>query len=359
MQSSPYQFGFKARHGTDSCIFGLKEVIGYYLKSGSPVLVSFLDVKSAFDRVRYTKLFIKLIERGAPVYLVALLYQWYKSQFLVARWGSSVSEPFKMANGIRQGSVLSPYLFSVYVDGLNAELSRAKVGCHVAGVPMNNFSYADDIAIVGPSAKAVNKLLEVCDSFANRHDIMFSTTKSVCMLVQSRGVNRVRSPPEIILSGEVLEYVHNFKYLGHIITDNLSDNDDIMREVKSLYCRGNLLIRKFKHVGMDIKCALFKAYCFSMYTAALWCNFTQGILYRLKVCYNSIMRRLAGVPRWESARNMFVQLRVRSFEETMRCVCYSLMSRVDVDFNPILWTLHHCNAFLTSDVQHHWTIFIL
>ena len=111
---------------------------------------------------------------------------------------------------------------------------------------------ADDIAIVGPSAKAVNKLLTVCDSFAERHDILFSTSKSFCMCVQSLGMNFV------VLSGQILEYVKSFTYLGRNITDDFNDNADIMREVKSLYYKGNLLIRKFNMCPLKLNVRYLK-----------------------------------------------------------------------------------------------------
>ena len=120
-----------------------------------------------------------------------------------------------MANGIRQGSAFSPYLFSVYVDGPHYR------GL-VLGAMLRRF------LIVGSSAKAVNKLLAECNAFAERHDVVFSTTKSVCMLVQRQGRNNVVSPPDIVLSGQVLEYVQSFKYLGHIITADLRDNEEII-----------------------------------------------------------------------------------------------------------------------------------
>ena len=61
-----------------------------------------------------------------------------------------------MKNGIRQCSVISPYLFNVCVDDLNVRLSAAKVGCHIANQTANNFSYADDMALVAPSALTIN-----------------------------------------------------------------------------------------------------------------------------------------------------------------------------------------------------------
>ena len=56
-----------------------------------------------------------------------------------------------MKNGIRQGSILSPHLFNVYVDGLNHSLNGSRIGCHIANEAMNNFSYADDLVLLAPS----------------------------------------------------------------------------------------------------------------------------------------------------------------------------------------------------------------
>ena len=129
---------------------------------------------------------------------------------------------------------------------------------------------------------------------------------------------------------------------------------DINREMKSLYSRGNMLIRKFNFLPIDIKCSLFKTYCYSMYTCSLWSRYNQSTLYRLKVCYNSIMRRLAYVPPWHSARAMFVGLRVESFEETIRKSCYSLMTRVHESSNFILHTLYFSDINYVSSLTRHW-----
>ena len=58
------QFGFKTKHGTDMCVFTLKQVIEYYMLQGSPVYVCFLDASKAFDRINHWTLFSKLIDRN-------------------------------------------------------------------------------------------------------------------------------------------------------------------------------------------------------------------------------------------------------------------------------------------------------
>ena len=165
LYSSDNQFGFKRHHSTEMCIFSLKETIHYYRALNTPVFICFIDIKSAFDRVSYFKVFFKLLARGAPLYLMQLLQQWYTRQPPRIRWGGAVSAPFPMHNGIRQGSVVSPHLFNLYVDDLNVMLNRSRVGCHIAGVAANNFSYADDLALVCPSAAELNDLLQICEEF--------------------------------------------------------------------------------------------------------------------------------------------------------------------------------------------------
>ena len=82
-----------------------------------------------------------------------------------------------MVTGIRQGSILSPYLFNVYVDKLNFLLSKAGVGCHIAGKTANKFSYADDLAFVVPTAYARNQLFALCEIFSKVNYIEHSTSK--------------------------------------------------------------------------------------------------------------------------------------------------------------------------------------
>ena len=232
-----------------------------------------------------------------------------------------------MSNGIRQGSILSPYLFNVYVDDLNNKLNSAKVGCYVSDRPVNNFSYADDLALVAPSATALNLLLETCDSFAKDNYIIFSTTKSVCMSILPK-CSTITRLPNIYLTNSKLNYVDHFNYLGHTITSKFTDDEDIGKETRKLCVQGNTIIRKFKFCNVDAKCCLFKSFCYSLYCCSLWANHSVSSVNKIRVIYNNIMRKLVNVPIYSSASFMFASLGVKSFQELRRSTSFSLMQRV-------------------------------
>jgi len=67
------------------------------------------------------------------------------------KWGKHLSEPFHVTNGVRQGGVLSPYLFAVYLDDLSSELNNIKAGCVVGDVLLNHLMSADDTCVFCPS----------------------------------------------------------------------------------------------------------------------------------------------------------------------------------------------------------------
>ena len=122
----------------------------------------------------------------------------------------------------------------------------------------------------------------------------------------------------------MIAYVNQFKHLGHIINDAFRDDEDIERERRTLAKRGNFLIRKFGYCSDEIKCMLFRSFCYQLYTCALWSKYKKSTLDRLRVCYNKIMRQLVGLPPWHSASKMFVGLGVRSFQDTHRIFIYTL-----------------------------------
>ena len=331
------------------CVYALKEIIDYYQQLNTPVFVCFLDLKSAFDRVSYNELFCKLLERNVPLYLVKLLNMWYTSQNLFVGWGKCCSRGFKMTNGIRQGSLISPYLFNVYMDELNRRLCGMKVGCRIAGQSTNNLAYADDLVILAPTGRALNALLKVCETYAAENYIIFNATKSVCMLITPRDEHKfVR--PNIYLCGEMLEFVNKHKYLGNIITSNLSDEEDIQREMRSMYSRGNLLLRKFSFCSEEIKITLFRTYCYSLYGCCLWARYRVAKIQRMKICYNNIFRKLFRIPPFVSPRCKFVEYEVLSYGENIRKRTHSMLTRLQSSQNCIIKTLMTCDSFANSRI---------
>ena len=84
------QFGFKQHHGTDVCIYALRQTIDYYKRNSSPVLICYLDASKAFDRVNNWCLLKKNINRDIPITIIILLVRWYGSQRYRVRWGDIV-----------------------------------------------------------------------------------------------------------------------------------------------------------------------------------------------------------------------------------------------------------------------------
>ena len=93
-----------------------------------------------------------------------------------------------MSNGVRQGGILSPLFFNLYMDKLSVTLSKTKVGCALGKTMVNHLAYADDLVILSPSAKGLQKLLNICSEYGEEHDIMFNHKKRNVCIFQSKVV---------------------------------------------------------------------------------------------------------------------------------------------------------------------------
>ena len=151
--------------------------------------------------------------------------------------------------------------------------------------------------------------------------------------------------PDTYLNSKKLLHVGIYKYFGHYITSTLSDDKDIMRQIRLNYARGNMLCRNFMYFTDDMKCMLFRSYMYNMYTICLWTNYTQSVYKKLMVSYNNSFHFLLKYPRSCSASEMFVHHNVKSFPECARTVSYSLLCRlctsdnafVNIYLNSIHW----------------------
>ena len=195
----------------------------------------FLDAWKAFDRVEHWSLFKKLIDRNVPLVVVRLLVHWYRQQTLCVKWERNTSSFFTVTNGVGQGGILSPFLFTLYVDYLSHKLNNAKVGCHnINNVCINHLFYANDLCLMAPSPVGLQLIIDMCANCGFENDILFNRSKSVCLVVKPRGRNV--STPLMFLNGDALEYVDSVKYIGVLLSHDMKDHADMSRHLRSFLC---------------------------------------------------------------------------------------------------------------------------
>ena len=124
------------------------------------------------------------------------------------KWHQAWSDMFRVDFGVRQGSVLSPYLFAIYMDNL-AKLCQYNRG-------MSIILYADDIMLFAPSIRELQHLMQMCESELIYLDMFINVKKSCCIRIGPR--NSATCSPICCLSGVSLPWVEQVRYLGIFIT---------------------------------------------------------------------------------------------------------------------------------------------
>jgi hypothetical protein len=233
---------------------------------------------------------------------------------------------------VRQGGILSPRLFALYMDNLSHIYNKLNVGCCINERIINHLMYADDLVLFAPSVKGLQKIIDIAHNYGTEHNIIFNETKTVCMCINDKR-NKEDVNLNFYLGDKNLSIVDRFKYLGHIIQHNLSDNDDIIQQMRSVYVRANTICRKFSHCSDDVKRQLFLSYCCNIYCCQLWCKYSMENYNKIKTAYNNSFRILFGLPRRCSASEMFVSRNMLNYQALIRKSCFSILNRISSSKN--------------------------
>jgi hypothetical protein len=206
------QLGFKKGIGCGPAIYGVQNVVKYFTNHCSYVNIAALDASKAFDRLNHNILFDTLKRKKLPSFLINTLVCWYSKLVSLIKWNDAFSANFEVLCGVRQGGILSPLLFNMYVDGLLHDLSNCGYGCYIKNIFYGCFMYADDIILLSPSFLGLQHMLDRCYLFGRQHDIIFNAKKSLCAFI---GSNKSRlSLPSLLLGDQKLMWSNDFKYLG-------------------------------------------------------------------------------------------------------------------------------------------------
>ena len=129
-------------------------------------------LSSGGDRLVHSGLLSKLMKRNVPKCFLDILITWYDGLRCRVRWDGYLGTWFDVTAGVRQGGILSPDLYNIYVDDLVYILKSSGVGCHVADTFAAALFYADDICILSPSLKGLQRLLDLCSAFCGTYVLM-------------------------------------------------------------------------------------------------------------------------------------------------------------------------------------------
>lgn len=206
------QAGFRKGRATMDNIYILNHLIQRTKGRGHRLYTLFVDLKAAFDLVDRDTLWETMKRMGISKYIIERIKEIYEETKVRVRIGENLSEEFWTFKGLKQGCVLSPILFCIYI----AEMEKMFKERNLGGVKIGNgrlwsLAYADDIVLLAENREALLDMMGTLRKFLNNINMILSEEKTK-VLVFNRGRNSKKE--KWTWGGKELEETQSFKYLG-------------------------------------------------------------------------------------------------------------------------------------------------
>ena len=260
----PTQFGFRPGSGTREGIFCYNILAQKHLEVDQDLFTCFIDYSKAFDRVHHYQLIECLEKIGVDGKDIRIITELYWHQKAAIRLQDELSPFTSIKRGVRQGCVLSPYLFNIYTEFIFRE-SNDLQGICIHGMNVNNLRYADDTALIADDPQNLQEIVNKVKAESSRAGLDMNVKKTKTMVISRRpGEKKL----EITVDGVILEMVDIFKYLGTLIKDNGKIESEIEARTKLAKSQFSSMSKTFtsKRLKMKTKIRILKCYIFSIFT---------------------------------------------------------------------------------------------
>ena len=213
---SDAQFGFRKGRSTVDAIFVLNGIVQKFLNENKRLYCAFVDLKKAFDSVYLNGLWFKLHKLGIRGKMLRIIKDVYNKVKCCVKGCNSYSDFFTCAVGLKQGEVISPLMFSLFIEDLELFLQDN----HSSGLLLDDILFilmlfADDMAILGNSVDDLQNSLNLLENYCKRWGLEVNTEKTKVMVFRKRG--KIRNDEKWFYCNNVLEVVDNFNYLGSVL----------------------------------------------------------------------------------------------------------------------------------------------
>ena len=274
------QFAYQKNCSPSMCTWGAVETVGYFLRNGSEVFSCLMDMTKAFDNVKYSVLFSKLIRANVSSIFIRVLFFIYVQQFANIRCDGIFSNIFPIRNGVRQGAFCSGILYCFYCNDLFEELRRSGYGCWINGTYCGIWGYSDDNFLLAPSEASLQEMINICERYAASHNLQFSTDQrpGKCKTKCLAYLKKPRHLEPRLLCGNPLPWVTQGLHLGHHISNKYNGMKLDAKCKRAQYISKNCeLNQEFSFAHPDTKFKVNSIYNSHMTGSVLWNLFSKEV----------------------------------------------------------------------------------
>ncbi len=177
------------------------------------------------------------------------------------------------------------------------QLQASGIGCHIGHEYYGSLGYADDLMLMCPGLRGLQKMITICEQFGDRFSVSHNVKKSMCITFD-RAVEWSRKFNEsirITLNGNKLKWVNCVRDLGNYVRYNLSEMEKIRHKWADLIWRANGIPARYQDVSPEVKMYLRNSYGCHLYWSQAWCYFDKNVE-SIVIAWNKTVRKIWNLP---------------------------------------------------------------
>ena len=314
------QCGFRKNRGTVDMIFTARQLQEKCREQHQDLFMAFVDLSKAFDTVQRPLLWDILLRFGCPRKFTNILRQFHDGMTARVTIGGQESAPFPVHTGVRQGCVLAPVLFNIFLlcvtqllhkeiedtsgvavdfrlDGNLFNIRRLQATTKLQRERVIELQYADDCALIAHSPQDLQSVLAAAVRAYSRMGLTINTTKTEVVCQWSSNIPS--TPPTFVVTGEHLAVVPSFRYLGSILSEDTTIDNEVQNRIKQAAAAfGRLRRRVFqnKNLHLSTKVSVYQAICITtlLYSCEAWVTYSRHIR-ALEQFHIRCLQRILGI----------------------------------------------------------------
>ena len=287
------QAGFRRGRSCTDQIATLRIIVEQSLEWNSSLYVNFVDYEKAFDSVDRESLWKILRHYGVPEKITTIIRKIYHGTSGRVIHSGELTEPFEIKTGVRQGCMLSPFLFLLAIDFIMKRCTGGRNGIQwTLTSQLDDLDYADDIALLSHNYNQMQNKTNILGEISKSLGLRINKNKSKTLRLKTTNTN------PITVNQEPIEDVSSFCYLGSTIDIEGGVNEDIKHRIQKAR-HAFLLLRKVwtnKAIREKTRIKIFNSNVKSvlLYGSETW-RTTKATLHRLQTFINRCLRIIVGV----------------------------------------------------------------